>query len=202
MKSAEASIGADVSDVIVPLRWIKWHETAKKWPHVLVPFAAYQGRDDVVGKKIGGIKYTHSDYSQMLRDLFDRGGLCRYGLSQGAVSAMRSIGSRRLNLVTSLKKDAVGHVHTLLERCGLSVPIVSTDGRSKLPHIKSFDAFIDNDARELDEMRGMVSVRILYDMYGCTTSRTQKTPRGVERAESWPQVLRILQRHELLQKAA
>ncbi len=202
MRAAEASIGADVSDVIIPLRWIKWCEVTKKGPHSPIPFSEYQGRDDIVGKVIGGARYSNGDYSQMLKDLFDRGDVRKYGLAPGAVNAMKSIGSLRMRLVTSLKKDAAGHIQTMLERCGVTAQVVSTDGRSKLPHVKSFSAFIDNNAKELDEMRGLVPVRILYDMYGDSQSKSQLVPRGVEKAESWLHVLRILRRHNLFQKAA
>lgn len=202
MTNVQGVVGSDVSDVLLPLRRIKWQKATKKAPNSPIPFAEYQGRDDVVGKMVGGVRYTNNDYSQMLKELLDRGDVCNYALETGAVSAIKSIGPNRMSFVTSLKKDAVQHIHTMLDRCGLAMQIVSTDGRSKLPHVKSFAAFIDNDAQELDEMRGLVPVRILFDMYGDTRSKTQPIPRGVERAETWPQVLRILQQHELLKKAA
>ncbi len=202
MLNAQGVIGSDISDVVLPLRRIKWQEATKKAPNSPIAFAEYLGRDDVVGKMVGGVRYTNNDYSQMLKGLLDRGDVCKYALETGAVSAIKTIGPSRMHLVTSLKKDAVGHIHTMLGRCGLEMQITSTDGRSKLPHVKSFAAFIDNDAGELDEMRGLVPVRILFDMYGDTSSKAQSTPRGVERAESWSHVLRILQENGLLKKAA
>jgi hypothetical protein len=202
MLNAHSVIGSDVSDVILPLRRIKWQEATKKASNSPVSFAAYQGRDDVVGKTIGGMRYTNQDYSTMLQRLFDHGEVCKHPIETGAVSAMRTIGVERLRLVTSLRKDAVGHIETMLRSNGLAVPVTSTDGRSKLRHVKSFGAFVDNCPEELDEMRGLVPVRILFDMYGDSSAKSQAVPRGVTRAESWPHVLRILQENELLQKAA
>jgi hypothetical protein len=202
MIAVQGVIGSDISDVVLPLRRIKWQASTKKASTPPIAFAEYQGRDDVVGKMVGGVRYSNNDYSQMLKELFDQGDVCKHTIDTGAVSAIKSIGPERMQFVTSLKKDAVGHIHSMFQNCGLSMQITSTNGRSKLPHVKSFAAFIDNDPKELDEMRGLVPVRILFDMYGDTSSKTQSTPRGVERAESWSQVLRILQKNNLLRQAA
>lgn len=202
MMQSQGVIGSDVSDVVLPLRRIKWQEAIKRAPNTPVAFAKYQGRDDMVGKMVGGVRYTNNDYSNMLKDLLDRGDVCKYALEQGAVSAIKMIGQSRVRFVTSLKADAAEHLRTMLERCGLTTEVVSTGGKSKLPHVKSFVAFIDNSADELYEMRGLVPVRILFDLYGDTASKTQSIPRGVESAKSWSDIVRILQRHELMPKAA